>query len=370
MSVNSKKRSRGKKVALIGSTVTLGLVLVVFSIVYIVFMYYYGMLDYQALKEDYEIVSSIDADDDLVDGENSSDEEIASLEAYLAGNLTWDDFDASILDNENVRHILLVGIDTRLNGTSGSRSDSMIIVSINSETKQIVMTSLLRDTYVYIPEVGYGKLNAAHAYGGIELLIDTIEANYKIHIDEYAKVNFYSFMRVIDLMGGVSLNVTSAEIEVMQGYIREINKLQGNDEDAGMLYPEDAGYITLSGKQALAYCRVRYVGTDFGRTERQRKVLEQMFEKAKNMSVANLNKSANLILPYITTNLTQADVLELLVGSADYLSYDLYSCSLPISGSYQSLTIDYQSVLSIDFQENFNYWYSAVYEGALADEDE
>ncbi len=364
--LSPKKKKNIKKTVLIAVIVAFGLFLICLAVGYAVFQHYYSKMNYEALSDDYVIVSAIDADDDLTDEEDSSAEEISELEAYLAGNLTWDDFDASILDDENVRHILLIGIDSRSNTTSGSRSDSMIIISINSKTEQIVMTSVMRDTYVYIPNVGYNRINAAYAYGGVNLLLATIEANFKISIDEYMTVNFYSFMDVVDTVGGVTLNVTAAEIKVMQSYIRELNNLEGVSSDTDMLYESDAGTITLNGKQALAYCRVRYVGNaDFGRTERQRKVLTQVFNKAKSMSLSELNSLANALLPNVTTNLTQADVLGLVLNSGSYLNYELVSCRMPIDGSYKYLTIRGMSVLGVDFESNFKYWYNAVYKGEV-----
>lgn len=362
----TKNKKSAKKIALIIVSVFLGLILLVVIAGYAIFSHYYGKLNHQALQDDYEIVSQIDLDDDVTDAEDSAQEDIDQLENYLKDNS--DDGTTINMNDKNVRNILLIGTDNRSKSSKGSRSDSMIIISINSKTKQIVMTSIMRDMYVTIPGATSNRINAAHAYGGVELLLDTIEANLKISIDEYVKVDFYSFMDVVDTIGGVTLDVTAAEIGVMQGYIRELNKLQGVSENKDMLYASDAGRIRLNGKQALAYSRVRYVGGgDFGRTERQRKVLTAIMQEAKNSSLSELNDLANVLLPRVTTNLTQGDVLSLMMNSLDYLNYEIVSCRMPIDGSYKYLTIRGMSVLGVDFDKNTKYWYNVVYKGKSAE---
>lgn len=362
----TKKKKTAKDIIVIVLIVLIAILLLVFISGYIVFSHYYGKLNHQELKDDYEIVSQIDLDDDITEGEDSAQEDIDELENYLDDNSK--DAETLNLNDKNVRNILLIGTDNRSKNSKGSRSDSMIIVSINSKTKQIVMTSIMRDVYVTIPGAGSNRINAAHAYGGVELLLDTIEANFKISIDEYVKVDFYSFMDVVDTIGGVTLDVTAAEIEVMQGYIRELNRLEGASQNKDMLQTSDAGRIRLNGKQALAYSRVRYVGGgDFGRTERQRKVLTAIMTEAKSSSLSELNDLANVLLPQVTTNLTQGDVLSLMMNVMDYLNYEIVSCRMPIDGSYKYLTIRGMSVLGVEFDKNTEYWYNAVYKGKIED---
>lgn len=360
----TKNKKSAKKIAIIAVSVLLGLILLVGIAGYGIFSYYYGKLNHQELQEDYEIVSQIDLDDDVTDAEDSAKEDIDELEAYLKDNLK--DGETIDINDKNVRNILLIGTDSRAKNGKGGRSDSMIIISINSKTKQIVMTSIMRDTYVNIPGAGSNRINAAHAFGGVELLLDTIEANFKISIDEYIKVNYYSFMDIVDTIGGVTLDVTKAEIRVMQSYIRSLNQLEGVSANEDMLYESDAGRIRLNGKQALAYSRVRYVGNgDFGRTERQRKVLTAIMQEAKGASLSELNDLANVLLPKVTTNLTQGDVLSLMLNAMDYLNYEVVSCRMPIDGSYKYLTIRGMSVLGVEFDKNTEYWYNAVYKGKV-----
>lgn len=353
-----KKMSIGKKIAIV-LMIPLVLVLLVVGVGYGVFSHYYNKLDHQALREDYEIVSQIDLEEEESEGEDSTIEEIAEMEDYLKQNAENNSY-ATKLNNKDVRNILLIGTDTRSNSIKG-RSDSMIILSINSKTKQIVMTSIMRDIYVTIPGVGEDRINAAYAYGGAELLLDTIEANFKITLDEYVIINFYSFMTIVDKVGGVSIYVTADEIKVMQGYIREINKMRGLPEESGMLDESDAGLINLNGKQALAYSRVRYVGSDFARTERQRKVITAIFKKAKSMSFTKLNDLADTLLPKVTTNLSQGDVLIMMLYAKEYLDYEIVSCRIPAAKTYKSLRINGKSMIGIDFEKNREYWLESVY---------
>lgn len=356
-----KKIMLAKKKVIIAVMIPIALLLIVFAVGYGVFSHYYSKMNHHALEENYEIASDIEPDDEDAEGEDSSDEDIAALEEYLEGNLN-SDADGLKFDDKNVKNILLIGTDNRSTDSKGSRSDSMIIISINRNTKKIVMTSVMRDIYLTIPGVGGNRINAAYAYGGVELLLDTIEANFKISIDEYASVDFYSFMDVVDTVGGVTLDVTADEIKVMQGYIYELNELENAAPETDMIYAADAGKVTLNGKQALAYSRVRYVGNaDFERTERQRKVLTAIFNKAKGLSLSELNDLANVLLPRITTNLTQGDVLSLILHANEYLNYDVVSCRMPIDDSYSYMKIRGMSVLGIDFDKNRKYWYENVY---------
>ena len=135
------------------------------------------------------------------------------------------------------------------------------------------MTSFLRDIYLSIPGYESNRLNAAYAYGGTKLLTETIKANFGITVDRCLVVNFYVVMDLVDAVGGIDLDVTADEISVMNGYIRHHNQLLGNPENTDILSSDDAGTIHADGNQALAYARVRYVGTAFARTGRQRTVI-------------------------------------------------------------------------------------------------
>ena len=175
-------------------------------------------LSTEILEEDQESSGTSLAD--------STAEEIPALEQRLLEQTSGME---DVLFDENVMNILLIGYDSR-DADSRGRSDTNILVSINQETKEITMTSIMRDCYVSIPGYGNNRINAAYAFGGGSLLIETIEKNFQISVNNYVAVNFYAFMDIIDLIGGIEIEVSDAEAEVMNRYIRELNRLEGSEE--------------------------------------------------------------------------------------------------------------------------------------------
>ncbi|MEA4964485.1 MAG: LCP family protein [Oscillospiraceae bacterium] len=212
---------------------------------------------------------------------------------------------------------LIIGSDRR--DTSGyGNSDSMIIMSLNKDTKKIHLTSLMRAMYVCIPKDSgdsWGMLNWSYAWGGPELLMKTIENNFKIHIDHYASVDFSSFEDVIDAIGGVSLELTSGEASYV------------NDETESMLR---AGTQLLNGEQALSYSRCRYLDNDFKRTSRQRNVLEAVINSTTSMNVSQLSNLCNALLPAINTDMSNAAILAEAVNLGSYKNYPIDQMMLPI----------------------------------------
>ena len=190
------------------------------------------------------------------------------------------------------RNIALFGIDTT--GTyEGSRSDCIIIASINQKTKEIKLVSVYRDTYLEIPNYGLDKVNHAYSYGGPALSMSTLNTNLDLDITEFATVNFTATKDIINAIGGVEIEVTDAEAKS----IPRITK---------------GGKYLLDGEQALAYGRIRKIDSDYKRTERMRTVVMAVFEKAKTMSITELNKLANQLLPEIYTNISATEILALI----------------------------------------------------------
>ena len=337
--------SKKKKRMIIVVSVILGLLLAFLITAGIIIHSYISKMN--IVKEEAEIYETIDIDD-LVDEPDSPKEKIASLEEQIKANFNKE----GLMESKDVMNILLLGTDARTNNERG-RSDSMILVSINKQTKQIVMTSFLRDTYLTIPGIETTRLNHAYAYGGADLVVKTIEQNFKIKIDKYAQIDFTSFVNVIDAVGGVDLEITAEEAQYMPKYIDQIG---GSGADY-----VSAGKQHLNGKQALAYSRIRYVGTDFGRTERQRKVLEQVFIKAKKLDIGELDDLMDKLLPNVTTNLTEWDLYKLILKSPSYFKFDLKQCRVPIDDSYEYMTIRSMSVIGIDFEVNKKYLYKNIF---------
>ncbi len=251
-------------------------------------------------------------------------------------------------------NILLIGNDSRENGEDG-RSDAMILITIGSETKNIYMTSLLRDMYVEIPGHQGNRLNAAYSYGGAELLMETIEQNFDITVNRYVLVNFEAFASLVDAVGGVNLELTTEEIEYVNGYLWEYNILTNRPDGTDNMDTNISGMVHLNGPQALAYSRNRYLGTDFGRTERQRKVLTEVIKNLPRGVVTNAGGLTEGLLPNLTTNLTQKECFMLSFSAARLLQGDIVQSSIPLEGTYKDASIRGMAVLEVDFEANKKY---------------
>lgn len=209
---------------------------------------------------------------------------------------------------DGITNILLVGTDGRTT-KEASRSDSMMILTIDNKHKSLKLTSLARDTYVSIPGHGDAKLNAAFAYGGIGLLIDTIESNFKLDIQNYAIVDFFSFMDIVDTLGGVVVDVKSSEISELNKFIPECYEFNTNPKKGEIKYVNNSGNQKLNGYQALAYGRIRKNDSALERDRRQRALIEGMMSGVKNLSVTKYPELLNSILPYIKTNMKPTEML-------------------------------------------------------------
>lgn len=261
---------------------------------------------------------------------------------------------------DGVINILLIGNDSRQNGEDG-RSDAMILLSVSTRTKSIYMTSLLRDMYVEIPGHNGNRLNAAYSYGGAELLMETIRQNFDIHVNRYVLVNFEAFANLVDSVGGIELELTKEEIEYVNGYLVEYNMLLGRPQGTDNMDASAGGLVHLNGAQALAYSRNRYIGTDFGRTERQRKVLTAVFGKLPRAVLTNFNGLTDGLLPNLTTNLTKDECFRLTLMAPKLLTYDMASDNIPQPGTYKNATIRGMSVLEVDFEANRGYLKQRLY---------
>ena len=263
--------------------------------------------------------------------------------------------------DEGVVNILLIGNDSRTGGEDG-RSDAMILLSVNNKTGKIYMTSLLRDMYVEIPGYKGNRLNAAYSYGGAELLMATIEQNFDIEVNRYVLVNFEAFANLVDAVDGVDLELTKEEIEYVNGYLVEYNILTGRPEGTDYMDTSAGGMVHLNGPQALAYSRNRYLGTDFGRTERQRKILSAVMDKLPKALITNPKELINGLLPNLTTNLTQGECYRLCFTAAGALTgYELVQGSIPMEGTYSNATIRDMAVLEVDFEANKQYIQDTIY---------
>ncbi len=264
------------------------------------------------------------------------------------------------LDASYVTSILLIGTDAR-NASERGRSDSMILVSLNSRTKSMYLTSFMRDAYVEIPGHGKDKLNAAYSYGGAALLMDTLELNYGVSVDDCMNVSFSGFAGVIDAFGGVEITMSDAEAQALNEIlISEVNELMGDARDADLL--DGGGSYQLNGKQALSYSRIRYVGNaDFERTSRQREVMTQLFANLKTRMVTAVPELVSSALPHVGTNMSTGEMYLLSLRAPFVLGYDIEQIQIPADGTWSGQTMGGQSVLTVDFAENKKILQETVY---------
>lgn len=241
----------------------------------------------------------------------------------------------------DIYNLLLLGNDSR-SGDTNERTDAMLLVSVNRDTETITLVSFLRDIYLPIPGYYAHRLNTANVLGGPTLTVETIEENFRIDIHGYAAVNFSAFMAIVDTLGGVELSLSADEARVV-----------GCGESAGVYH--------LTGEQALSYCRIRSLDSDFGRTERQRKLLDALWQDAKDTSLSDAYSLMTELLPQITTDLSAAECLSLLATAARMDDYTLRSARIPADGTWADAFIDGMAVLELDFESNAGYLQKLLY---------
>lgn len=258
------------------------------------------------------------------------------------------------LSSSHIKSILLIGTDTRTAEELG-RSDTMILMSINSKSNVITLTSFMRDCYVDIPGHGMDKLTHAYSYGGADLLTETIENNFRVRIDDYVTVNFISFVSIIDSLGGVEIEISDAEAQEINNILRnEVNGLMGDPVDSDLV--DGAGRKLLNGKQALSYARIRYVGNaDFERTERQRRVITAAVGRLKNISPSMISSVAQNAIPRISTNIAKSQLYLLSLRVPFFAGYDIKQVQIPAEGTYSGANVSGAgSVLEVDFDQNYD----------------
>ena len=267
-------------------------------------------------------------------------------------------------EEENVKNYLLFGIE-EIEG--GGRTDVMMIASINKRDKTIRLTSLLRDLYLEIPGHGQDRLNAAYGYGGADLLVSTIEQNFSLPLEGYAHVNFSAFENVIDLLGGIEIELGKTEAN----YLNTTNYISNVSERH-----VTAGVNLLTGNQALGYCRVRKVATlggennDFGRTLRHRRVMTAIFEKYKEKNPIELLSIMNECLGYVTTDLSAEQITEIMDSVIEDQIFTLENDHIPQANMYSDYyTPRGEAVLLPDLAANTEFLHDLIYnepETALA----
>ena len=294
------------------------------------------------------------------DNQNTS----SSHSSLSTGPTELDLNSGELLNDPMILNIMLFGEDSRKAGEEHGRSDTMIMLSIDNRHKKLKLTSFMRDTYVTIPgnnsvgePYGENKLNAAYTLGGPQLTIKTIESNFGINIDRYAVVDFKSFRNIIDILGGVDIELTSEEIDYInwQSYIN--NQVDSRNELA-----DEPGVVHLNGRQALWYARNRgdeeagFSGDDFDRTSRQRNLLKIVMSDFKNANLTQIVSIVGEVGPMITTNLKKNEITTLVANSLTYLKYDMEEFRVPEDNVWQyGWTSDGQSIVEIIDWEQQRY---------------
>lgn len=263
----------------------------------------------------------------------------AAIDRNLDDNQIW--------YSDSIMNILLLGIDSKGN------SDAMIVVSINKDTKDVKLVSFSRVAYVAIEGYSKTRLSHSHRYGGPRLVIDTIEKNYKIKIDNYISTTFENFMQAIDLMGGVDIGLTQAEIDT--DIMHWALKKQGYTNFAPNVY-------NLNGYAALNYVRLRSIDSDKERTQRQRNVLEALANKARQMSILEISRLIEDIFPLISTDLTKTQIISQLVNVYSYLSGGVTQYIIPHKG-YEIRNVDGFDVAMINWEVEVPYVHDLFYAG-------
>lgn len=276
-------------------------------------------------------IDRVDENIDVVAPENQdfeTDKEIdTSLSVTDAEDVEWHQTES--LQDEDLINIMLVGQDSR--GNTRERSDTMILVSINPNTGEVAMISFLRDLYVQIPGYYDNRMNAAYAFGGFPLLYEVMEVNFGITCDGGIEVNFEGFKDIVDVIGGVDVELTYRESEVVGTYVEGVNHLDG--------------------EQALTYARIRKLDSDFGRTSRQRTVLQAILNKVRHLSVTELFSLVNTCMEFVTTDMTNAEILDIAKVTLPLLSnLELQSYRIPTDDAYYMTMIREMSVLVPDLE--------------------
>lgn len=260
---------------------------------------------------------------------------------------------------ERYTNIALFGLDTRQAGSlgKGNRSDTIMVASINNETKDVKIISIYRDSYLNLANDKYRKCNEAYSIGGPEQAVAMLNMNLDLKIDNYMSVDFLAVSEVVDLIGGVEIEVDEYEIEHLNNYTVETSKVTGKSTTK----LKTTGLQNLDGVQATSYCRIRYTkGDDFKRTERQREVLEAIAAKAKTLTPTKLDEIVKKVFPMCATNMT---VDQLLAIAADGLAYNIVETTgFPFEVVTDSVGSAGSCVIPVDLEANVKQLHQTLFD--------
>ena len=337
MGSNTNKRRSAKRGILIALVVFLSIVLAVLLAGTIFISRLLNSID---KVDPYQETMSQEQIDAILKEETEPTDPDYTGEALSSDDVVLSDTPVGVVETgDDVINILLVGQDTE-NLSQRSRSDSMILCTINKTQKTLTMTSFMRDMYVKIPEFYDQRLNVAYLLGGFETLYDTLEHNFGVQVDNGVAVNFASFQKVIDAVGGVEVRLTAAEA----------NHLNMQNYSWGLF----EGVNILTGETALAYSRIRALqGGDFNRTNRQRTVMMALLDKAKDMPVTDLYNLVEALIPMVVTDMSNSEIVAAAMDLAPLLQdLEIVSQRIPVDDGYNMTMVDGMSVLLPDLEMN------------------
>ncbi len=333
-----RKKSRGKK------TVVLNVAILVVSLVLMtvgsVLVYADHLLGRIQFQEDPTVSSSRPQTSGVNSFEGMGDSK------YVVNGLYHDD---------QILNVLLMGVDDYQANDTG-RSDSMMMVSLDRRHQKLKMASFMRDIYVSIPGYHPNKLNAAYAFGGPTLTVQTIENAFGVDVDRYVIISNDSFRKIIDRMGGVTLEITNAEAKLINTYSGESSskRLTG-------------GMRHMTGRQAHYYSRIRNIGDDYERTLRQRKVLQALIDQFKTSDLGTINGILYDVLPLVTTNMSKNEVLSLAANSLTYLNYPTEQTRIPQDSDHKNQSVPgVGDSLIVDFKASHKHLVDFIYEENLS----
>ena len=256
---------------------------------------------------------------------------------------------------KNYTTLALFGVDSRTGALeSGANSDTIMVCSINNETKEVHLASVYRDTYLDTTDDEYLKCTEVYSIGGAQQSISMLNKNLDLNITDYVTVNFQALVELVDMFGGVDITLSEGEVVWLNGYLVEEREVLGQEcEDV-----PGPGLQHLNGMQALAYSRIRYIGLDYERTERQRTVLEQVMKKAQDCDLIQLNEMIDTILPMVSTSLSITDMAKLVTGIGKYTMDET------VGFPFDKKTMDINNsdcVVAVDLAENVRQLHSYLY---------
>jgi len=358
-----ERKKLGIRIALIALLVVAALALGIYAIYHIAVDYYLSKINYET-KETGLIFQTEIIDDTVATKEETTTEIETETETKEEIQLP------RICDDENVTNVLLLASDAR--GSHAGLTDTMILVSINEKTGKIVLCSLLRDIWATFPETPpspvagkQAKLNSAYAYGGATLTMAVLKETFNIDVKYYAKVGVLDFTKIIDAMGGLDVYLTSDEVGVINYFFTfetTINRELGTTK-ADLITDVGDGTYHLNGRQVLAHARNRNIGSDWGRTQRQRQVIELAITKVGTLSLTQIMNLFEQVLPLITTNMPKEMLKEMVGDALSYVRFKRVSTRIPENGKYRE-----ENYNIIPFPENVFRLYEEVYGYAAPDD--